>query len=116
MTIHFKALTCAFKAVHGSAPAYVISLVQVRVPNRTLRSLINPSTLEPPGTGRRAREIFFSTPVPSLERDATENKDFGHQGCFKLKVSSQEAHVLKFLLVEPHVHSLVCSGLLIYFK
>ncbi len=64
--ITFKVLMYTFKALHGLAPAYVTSLLEVYTPGRSLRSATGGTILIVPKTKKLVGEAAFSSAAARL--------------------------------------------------
>jgi hypothetical protein len=71
--IKFKVLMYAFKALHGLAPVYVNSLLDVYIPGRCLRSVTGGTLLNVPKTKKKAGEAAFSSVAPRLWNALPQN-------------------------------------------
>ena len=64
--IEFKILLLTFKALHGLAPDYLASLLQVYTPTRSLRSTNSSSLVIPPARLKTYGERAFVYSAPKL--------------------------------------------------
>ncbi len=67
--IKFKALIFAYKTINGSAPLYLISLLQTYVPSRSLRSASERHIIVPSQRGAKSLSQTYTLNVPSWWND-----------------------------------------------
>ena len=64
--VQFKILFLTFKALHGSAPSYISSLLQPYIPSRTLRSQQNHLLIIPRSHTQYYGDRSFASIAPTL--------------------------------------------------
>jgi len=82
--IEYKVLLYTFKAIHGDAPAYIKDMVQVKTPQRSLRSSSTTHLVVPPPSSNRYGDRSFRMAAPDLWKKLPDHmKNITTIDCFK---------------------------------
>ncbi len=87
--IKFKTLMIAYRTTTGSAPTYFHSLLQIKIPSRSLRSASERRLVVPSQRGSKSLSRTFSFTIPGWWNDLpTPIRNAGSQSIFKQQLKT----------------------------